>query len=221
MSVIKEFFKGTALTEFELEISAVVQLVMDNPESAINNMVHELTMPLEVIGEGHYGTAFAFTKYPDMVLKVCRSVRDGYPEYIRQVAQLGVKRKRWMPEVLAYGGDEMTQGVFWCVLPKYRNPAEGGLYDAVGSWYQDGGNKLEVMINGIDPAHMFNHYKVYMSKRERRDMRQIKQFLRPMLLHGAEIYMHRGNALKKGEQWIITDPIASWHNKESYAHANS
>lgn len=235
MSIIKEFFKGTALTEFELEVSAVVQLVMDNPPSALRAMVSEMTIPLTLLGEGNYGAAFSFVKYPNMVLKVCRCESDGYPEYIRQVAKLGVKRKRWMPEVLAHGGSEMGGGSFWCVLPKYDNPAgEGVGYRNVGDgWKHAGGYELEAAMNGGMLVGQFRNkqhdwYSGNMGyvgprllsrlpKALRRDMRQIRAFIGPMVNAGADVYMHAGNALKKGNQWIITDPIAGWYSKESFS----
>jgi len=236
MSVISKFFQGTAHTEFLLEIHAIVQLAHDNQGESLRHLSNRLSMPVTVLGEGNYGVAFTLDNYPDMVLKVCRCASDGYPEYIRQVAALGVKRKRWMPEILAHGGNEVL-GMFWCVMPKYDNPCgegRGSPYMQGGDWHRAGGDKLARVLNEdrLLSGHRLEHWNgaeykpgtaflAGMTKRERRDARQMQDFFRPMREHGAEFYMHAGNALKKGEQWIITDPIAGWYNKASFSNANS
>lgn len=224
------------VTEFEVEMSALAQLVREN-RSDFFHKDFSRNFPVKVLGSGYYGVAFSLLNYPGLVLKVCMSSEDGYPEYIRQVAKLGARRKRWMPEVLAHGGCETE--VFWCVLPEYTDPAS----DTIGNWpdqdspfYKEGG---EAVLTAFGPNNMTarkltvsrfiddqfvtgtKHIKIPGTKAERRFARQVRKFFRPMRQAGAGVYMHAHNALKDGDQWIITDPISSWsmQDKRNFADA--
>jgi hypothetical protein len=222
-------------TVFDLEMAALARLVKDNGSDFFERCEHT-TFPVRVLGSGNFGVAFSLDQYPGLVLKVCRDRYDGYPEYIRAVARLGARRKRWMPEVLAHGGDE--QDVFWCVLPLYTDPAaaNGNWSKEHERWNAAGGGLIEdaCSSHSLEPvkhnvmcwdtmALVKRKRKDSGTKAERRFKRQVREFLAPMKDYGAGVYMHPHNALLDGKQWILTDPIASWcmAEKEEYRHAHS
>lgn len=74
-------------------------------------------LPVRKLGAGMGGAAYALTNFPGLVIKVCQSERDLYPDWIRMSAQS--KIRAFLPRVFCYGGDELT-GTFWCVLPEYK-----------------------------------------------------------------------------------------------------
>lgn len=170
-------------------------------------------LPVDLLGTGHYGTALRLRNFPGLVLKLCRSECDGYPEWIRSVVH-AKRRERWMPQVFLYGGKEGHGGCFWCVLPEYTNP-----------WGHDA-HYTDQRFSDAWPFHakslVFHWEKSEaffaarrLPREDRRQLRRFKQFLKDSGLEACGgLYMHAGNALKDGEQWIITDPIAGMYDEK-------
>lgn len=183
------------------------------------------TLPIEFLGGGFFGSCYRLLDYPGLVIKMCNYSYDGYPEYIRQVAKLS-NPKAWMPKVFMYEGDE-TSGVFWCVLPEYTNPwgHEGSwraAWGAEGTWILHVNDTLN---NGwLSARERRQKIRSLVRERgERKQAMQLMEFLEPMCAAGGQVYLHAKNALRDGNRWVVTDPIAEWSktDKEFYRNAHS
>lgn len=173
-------------------------------------------LPVELLGEGNYGVAYRLTNFPGMVLKLCWDPADAYPLYIRAVHKLGRHAKRWMPEVYALGGCEMTD-TFWCVIKEYIDPCKGVSHwdESEPEWLAMGGKHIQTAVNCTNPSTFLRdeHHPSWQWFAD-----EYAAFVAPF--RGlVQSYMHPGNALLDSSgHFIITDPWSSSYEKREANH---
>lgn len=192
----------------QFEAESIVAWIKANPCNP--RALTSANLPVELLGEGNYGVAYRLLNFPGMVLKLCWDPEDAYPLYVRAVLALGAAAKSWMPDVYALGGDEVN-GTFWCVTKEYRDPCKGVPHwsDSNPEWVAFGGDQIQNAVNRTNPRSWLVD-PIDPTWQQFAD--EYAEFMRPFV-GLVQSFMHPGNALLDGDQFKITDPWSSSHNK--------
>lgn len=192
----------------QFEAESIVAWIKANPCNP--RALTSANLPVELLGEGNYGVAYRLLNFPGMVLKLCWDPEDAYPLYVRAVMALGAKAKPWMPDVYALGGDEFND-TFWCVTKEYTDPCKDVPHwmDSHPEWLAVGGDHIQNAVNRTNPRSWLTD-PIDPAWQQFAD--EYAEFMRPFV-GLVQSFMHPGNALLDGDQFKITDPWSSSHNK--------
>lgn len=185
--------------------------------------VYDLHLPLKYLGGGAYGRAYAMKNWPGLVLKLCTDKTDLYPEYIRAIAELNLKDSM-LPRVFAHGGDELN-GVFWCVLPEYKQIDDYQKWDG-GSWSGEDAfvGTIKYVVDAVTMAALVPAVRSEfdwdaggvirlradrgLSKKQRRTVRKLRMVMphiHKLTSYGYDLHMY--NVMMDGGKPVITDPF--------------